>query len=131
MQLIFLNLLEKLNYDQKCQYQYECKVGLTCKLSQNESFKTCKCSDEKLKWSEKYNKCIDCPKEWIFYDGDCYLVSNHVKTWNEAQKECKMKNSNLISISSRVILDYWIPFYEINNLDGSYLVKSNIFKEKF
>lgn len=114
--------LERLNFGQKCEYQYECTAGLMCKTVQNEIAKTCRCSDENLKWSTKYNRCVDCPKDWIFYNEDCYLVSDHAKTWNDAQKECKMKKSNLISISSRVILDFWIPFYEINNLDGSYLV---------
>lgn len=44
----------------------------------------------------------DCDFSWQFIQetSHCYLVTGHAKSWMDAQKECKKRQANLVTIES-------------------------------
>ena len=41
-----------------------------------------------------------CPSGWTYFKGYCYLGSNSIKTWHQAQAYCKRLGEDLVKIKS-------------------------------
>ena len=42
-----------------------------------------------------------CPANWLEHEGHCYWFSSLRKPWPEAEKDCQLKNAQLVVINSR------------------------------
>ncbi|XP_061438618.1 C-type lectin LmsL-like isoform X2 [Rhineura floridana] len=42
-----------------------------------------------------------CPRDWLFYEGNCYGYFSDKKCWKEAEEECQKQGSHLASILSK------------------------------
>ncbi|KGL85783.1 C-type lectin domain family 4 member D, partial [Tinamus guttatus] len=52
-----------------------------------------------------------CPKEWKFFQKNCYYISTDYMSWNDSKKNCTGMGSNLVVIKTeaeQVFLSTWI-----------------------
>ncbi|XP_043935616.1 asialoglycoprotein receptor 1-like [Protopterus annectens] len=53
---------------------------------------------------ENYSEC--CPSDWQMFKHSCYYFSQEYHNWSEAQRQCEIKQSNLVMIKSREQQDF-------------------------
>ncbi|XP_060050360.1 C-type lectin domain family 1 member B isoform X2 [Erinaceus europaeus] len=56
--------------------------------------------------SPQGHKCSPCDKNWRYYGDSCYGFFKHNFTWKGAQKYCADKDSSLVKITSKNVLEY-------------------------
>ncbi|XP_007540114.1 C-type lectin domain family 1 member B isoform X5 [Erinaceus europaeus] len=56
--------------------------------------------------STRSHKCSPCDKNWRYYGDSCYGFFKHNFTWKGAQKYCADKDSSLVKITSKNVLEY-------------------------
>ncbi|KAM9672768.1 natural killer cells antigen CD94-like isoform 1-T1 [Trichechus inunguis] len=73
--------------------------------------------------------CCSCPKKWIEYKCNCYLIFKEGKTWAESRNSCASQNSSLLQLKSRDELQrllnysrhyYWLGI-SYNETHGTWL----------
>lgn len=74
-----------------------------------------------------------CPNGFVYANNskllanDCFFISNYEKTWKEASDECSEKNSTLLIIPTKIIIDYTTQILSAFRLDTNYLVKISFY----
>ncbi|XP_078510290.1 early activation antigen CD69-like [Lissotriton helveticus] len=68
-----------------------------------------------------------CPRQWMWYEGRCYLFSNETKSWDASHAFCASQNANMSTIATlqdKAIVtrfkdskDYWVG---LRNKDGGW-----------
>ncbi|XP_078511809.1 early activation antigen CD69-like [Lissotriton helveticus] len=68
-----------------------------------------------------------CPRQWMWYEGRCYLFSNETKSWDASHAFCSSQNANMSTIATlldKAIVtrfkdskDYWVG---LRNTDGEW-----------
>ncbi|RNA02340.1 C-type lectin domain family 4 member D-like isoform X2, partial [Brachionus plicatilis] len=71
----------------------------------------CRCHGNQ-RYSYKYGKCVPCPKGWVMYENLCYYISNHRRTWYDAKNYCEYQSSRLMTIDTRVMIDFSYEFFD-------------------
>ncbi|XP_054552756.1 C-type lectin domain family 12 member A-like [Talpa occidentalis] len=52
------------------------------------------------------HKCKPCPKDWLWHEDSCYLVSQEHKDWKTSEQECRNLNASLLKIKNKSVLDF-------------------------
>ncbi|XP_061246922.1 C-type lectin domain family 10 member A-like isoform X1 [Bos javanicus] len=63
------------------------------------------CKMDALKSNGSQNTAC-CPANWLEHEGHCYWFSSLRKPWPEAEKDCQLKNAQLVVINSRDEQDF-------------------------
>ena len=75
-----------------------------------------------LKRSWKSKQCIKCPKEFVYFEGNCYYISKYPANFTLANQICKNYYSHLLVIKTKVIIDFLYEFFSKFYLRGKYWV---------
>lgn len=90
----------------------------------------------------KEHKCKPCPKDWIWHDDNCYLLSKTPENWQNSEKKCSVQNATLLTIRSESVLKFiksqyasytfWLKLYrpkqattKLNRIPLNELIKSS------
>ncbi|KAH1183029.1 killer cell lectin-like receptor subfamily F member 1 [Mauremys mutica] len=51
-------------------------------------------------------RCALCPKDWQAHKGKCYWDSKRSQIWNASQKDCELRNSQMLVIQDQEEMDF-------------------------
>ncbi|XP_065271157.1 killer cell lectin-like receptor subfamily F member 1 [Emys orbicularis] len=51
-------------------------------------------------------RCKLCPKDWQAHNGKCYWDSKRSQMWNDSQKDCESRNSQMLVIRDQEDMDF-------------------------
>uniref|UniRef100_E1BJL5 C-type lectin domain containing 10A n=1 Tax=Bos taurus TaxID=9913 RepID=E1BJL5_BOVIN len=75
-------------------------------LVKNLNSLTCKMDALKSNGKSCSQNTACCPANWLEHEGHCYWFSSLRKPWPEAEKDCQLKNAQLVVINSRDEQDF-------------------------
>ncbi|XP_037371212.1 C-type lectin domain family 12 member A-like isoform X2 [Talpa occidentalis] len=82
------------------------------------------------------HKCKPCPKDWLWHEDSCYLLSQERKDWQSSEQECHNLNASLLKIKNKSVLDFikswhytsfWLGLSPRKNYENSKTIEEIIF----
>ncbi|CAI7934962.1 Hypothetical predicted protein, partial [Podarcis lilfordi] len=76
--------------------------------------------------SSDNSTCKVCPLQWQLHRDKCYWSSENIKSWNESQRDCSTRDSQLLVIQDKEELD----FIESITKNSKYWIGLSLLKSK-
>ncbi|CAI5767944.1 Hypothetical predicted protein [Podarcis lilfordi] len=76
--------------------------------------------------SSDNSPCKVCPLQWQLHRDKCYWPSENIKSWNESQRDCSTRDSQLLVIQDKEELD----FIESITKNSKYWIGLSLLKSK-